>query len=322
MSSKATRIPNKARKEKSFHPTTDISDSRILLLSIGSWIKEIEKKGIKKDALGLVVQDWLQRGLGSKPHIRTKIKYERAAYSSFDDIPKFVIRQDTKALKYHYGKHHIKITVDGKPVVDENVSEYAVNICETYYTSNDFSADFCLVYLLSKLETMRSINYHMAVPPMIYDKFFSIGYRIEGFSNPMNHFLPHYFSLNRVDRKFGSLGNFFESDQLPEGYMVVNPPYTEMILEDAVKKCLSSYIDIRIVFVGPEWPDSKFHKKLSGYNSFLIQNAAFYQAYTNQIVPTKDTRVWLIDSPDMPEQEYNDWYLSVEEIIDDWKRLM
>jgi hypothetical protein len=73
-----------------------------------------------------------------------------------------------------------------------------------------------------------------------------------------------YCSLMPIDKKFGSIGNFY--DQNFDGkFAVVNPPFVEKYLETAAQKCIeevNKHKKCKFVFYGPNWTDAEFYKMM------------------------------------------------------------
>jgi hypothetical protein len=108
-----------------------------------------------------------------------------------------------------------------------------------------------------------------AIPLREYERMVGEGATIEGFASSFNSQIVNvspelkYCSLMECDKKFGSLGNFF--DQNFEGKtVIVNPPFIEDILEKAARKCLEELEahPCKFIFYGPAWTDSPFYELL------------------------------------------------------------
>lgn len=80
---------------------------------------------------------------------------------------------------------------------------------------------------------------------------------IECFASPLNNNFPVFHSLFLdVDEKFGSLGDFLnpENHSLSSGFYIINPPYTDSILQITSKKVIDSLEKIPNFSAILSWP--------------------------------------------------------------------
>jgi hypothetical protein len=102
------------------------------------------------------------------------------------------------------------------------------------------------------------LSFHCAAPPSLFAYLEdTLGVTVECFSSPFNCTLPHFYSaFPDTDGPFGSLGSFFDCDDL-SGVCEVGPPYTVEVMDSAVSRCVTLLSKCHdplsfIVFV-PDW---------------------------------------------------------------------
>lgn len=167
------------------------------------------------------------------------------------------------------------------------IPSYRYDILKRFGTDNEILE--CAVEYGSLLPKSQQ----WAVPLEEYKKFVEQGATIEGFASPFNSQIIRispdlkYCSLLEYDKKFGSLGNFFNQDFVDKT-VIVNPPFIEDILEKASHKCISELDKhkSKFIFYGPSWSDSKFYKLLSESKyktsqTTLYKNTYYYEDLLN-----------------------------------------
>lgn len=101
---------------------------------------------------------------------------------------------------------------------------------------------------------------------------------IECFSSPLNNNFPVFYSLFLdTDEKFGSLGDFLTpKDRLPSsGFYIINPPYTDNILDAAAEKVLLSLEKVpnfSAILSWPHWLLENKVKRRDGRNCVTHDN--------------------------------------------------
>lgn len=86
---------------------------------------------------------------------------------------------------------------------------------------------------------------------------------IEGFATPIHSQLAklgrEYCSIFDIDKKFGSLGSFFDLKQKDDMRIVVNPPFIESIIDKTEKKIVEFISGKKCLFIVllPTWTDMK-----------------------------------------------------------------
>jgi len=148
-----------------------------------------------------------------------------------------------------------------------------------------------VLIMLLKYSSMLSAGQQWSAPQSFFDYIYS-NYEVkyEGFASPLNSRLmlkpgAKFCSLfSEVDNIFGSIGNFFDVDEYnDEGKnWLVNPPFIESILEQASLKSIKLAKNGLVIFIMPNWTNSKCYQNLSRsnmliYKEYLHPNTYFYQ---------------------------------------------
>lgn len=112
---------------------------------------------------------------------------------------------------------------------------------------------FCLVFRYSYID---SGNQQLAVHKKIKDIFKFCGVDFELFGSGLNTWSTKYCSLfYDIEQYFGSKGNFFDID-INKGIYFCNPPYDNVIMENAAKKLISildNKKDVCFIVTIPIW---------------------------------------------------------------------
>lgn len=84
----------------------------------------------------------------------------------------------------------------------------------------------------------------------------------ELFASPLNAYFKKYYSLFKIDRQFGSLGNFFAapSGNFLEGCYQINPPFIDVLFSETSSRILD-YLDtadkngkdLTFIYIMPDW---------------------------------------------------------------------
>jgi hypothetical protein len=128
-----------------------------------------------------------------------------------------------------------------------------------------------------------------AIPIEVYKLFYKLGARIEGFASPINSrfydqtLFPDasFCSLFKIDKQFGSIGNFFslKAKQLSEKVFVLNPPFIPNIMINTAKFVIEKNIKAFIIL--PNWEDFDAIEMLKKvYNNYIILQKG-YHVYEN-----------------------------------------
>ena len=143
---------------------------------------------------------------------------------------------------------------------ETDIPKYRYDILKKFGSDEDI-LEVCLVY-----SRILFGSQHWAIPLDKFKEYVEQGASIEGFASPFNSQIMridkpglHYCSLMEIDKKFGSLGDFFDQD-FSNKFVVVNPPFIESVLKRAAEKCLSE--KGKFVFYGPNWTDAEFYTLL------------------------------------------------------------
>lgn len=103
-----------------------------------------------------------------------------------------------------------------------------------------------------------SQNMQLAAPPKIYEEYKTkYNITLEGFASPINHCFDRFCSaFPDVDKPYGSIGSFFETD-INEN-VVANPPFEEEVMEACIDKLFDAISNnhITAILIVPKWDDS------------------------------------------------------------------
>jgi hypothetical protein len=139
--------------------------------------------------------------------------------------------------------------------------------------------NFAVWKLLNTYSLLDALSYQWSLPPKTFELLITkCGLEAELFASPLNHHAAHYYSLFKIDKQFGSYGDFFESswtDFQKGGFYEANPPFIESIFIRAAELILSyleiarlQSIDLMFMFIMPDWLDSFAYRRLKA-SSFL-----------------------------------------------------
>jgi 16S rRNA G966 N2-methylase RsmD len=150
-----------------------------------------------------------------------------------------------------------------------------------------------VLLMLLRYDSCLSAGQQWSCPQSFFDDIYNnYNIRYEGFASPLNSRLmlkegTKFCSLfPDVDAIFGSIGDFFKTTENKN--WLVNPPFVESILERASLKSIElskgsdKNSEIVVIFVMPNWTDSKAYKNLNEskqmvYKEYLQANTYNYQ---------------------------------------------
>jgi hypothetical protein len=141
-----------------------------------------------------------------------------------------------------------KITIKKIRVTDSQIDRL-----KSLYTGKQFEKDKDMLLTMYDFIGMNTI--HLSVPPIFSG--------IELFGSPLNTH-NEYCSPFEIDKKFGSLGSFWEFFPERDTIYLCNPPFDEIIIRRMANRLiefLSSSIKLVIIVTIPVW-DSKSQKQM------------------------------------------------------------
>ena len=167
--------------------------------------------------------------------------------------------------------------------------------------------DDSIMMLLIHYGFIGSKNNHLSVPPSLIG-----GGVTELFGSPLNTCTPQYCSPLSVDKRFGSLGSFFDYQFRP-GVYLANPPFVADVMtamSETLLLCLDAVKNVTIYVVIPVWdvgatlrgvtyeawdilkesPYLKDHRLLDQFSY------PFYDYYNDQYIPVSDTHFILLSN--------------------------
>ncbi len=187
------------------------------------------------------------------------------------------------------------------------------------YTGSEETFESDCNELMSMYRFLGALNNHLSVPPFIFEK----GEWIELFGTPVNTVQPSFCSPFPLEKKFGSLGSFFEYD-LEEGKKYLcNPPFDEVIMENMANRLLTQLettANVDIIVIVPVWdPETQkkvgifcTDKEFSAYQilktcKFVVQETVldrqmyqFWDYYNEKYVPASSTHFIHLSTSQVP----------------------
>lgn len=92
---------------------------------------------------------------------------------------------------------------------------------------------------------------------------------IDCFASPFDNRLSRYCSMFEIDKKFGSLGNFFDMDisEFEDQVLYMYPPGIELILNKTIERMetILSNVKCTCLLIIPEWNDLIIKMKYNNY---------------------------------------------------------
>lgn len=154
---------------------------------------------------------------------------------------------------------------------------------------------------------------HWNIPLKFYKHIYEHeGVRLEGFSSPLNSQLTliaddvNFCSLfPDTDEVFGSIGSFFDLDYEPES-ISFNPPYTEYIINEGIKKTLT-WKNTKVIYNLPHWTNMEGYDRLNDLDVPLMSYGPgeFYYESEGKKIMFKGSHYMYALRTDNPEQVFN-----------------
>lgn len=180
-----------------------------------------------------------------------------------------------------------------------------------------------IMILLLRYGFMGTKNNHLSVPPSLIGPGM-----VELFGSPLNTCCEKYCSPFDVDKRFGSLGSFFDYE-FCSGTYLANPPFIEDVMIEMSQRILWALRDVENVTVYitiPVWDEEAVVRGLtyvawdllkdSPYlkeHKFLDQfSYPFFDYYNNKYIPVSDVHFIALSNRDdykpMVSQIAEKWY--------------
>lgn len=144
--------------------------------------------------------------------------------------------------------------------------------------------------MILRYGSMLSGGNQWSIPQSFADYIYNnYNIRYEGFASPLNSRLmlkpeTKFCSLfSDTDSIFGSIGDFFKiNESKMERNWIINPPFVESILEEASLKSIELARNGLVIFVMPNWVNSKCYvnlnkSKMMVYKEYLHPNTYYFQ---------------------------------------------
>lgn len=246
---------------------------RFLRKSFGRWYFE----GIRS---GKIVKFIPQEDIVDKQdlmYIFKKVNREYVTYKPFHF--KFDLNykhMEEKSLKVQ------KINTEDKKIIFQiDKYKYTISLIQygrlrDLYLGPPGYLDESIMILLIYYGFIGSKNNHLSIPPSLIS-----GKTIELFGSPLNTCALHYCSPLDIDRRFGSLGSFFNF-KFKEGTYLANPPFVEGIMTEMANilyKALNSILNLTIYVVIPVWNEGAILRGVTFKAWELLQTSPFLNDY-------------------------------------------
>lgn len=215
--------------------------------------------------------------------------------------------------------------------MSQTISRKQYENAKRLYASDPAVMDASIMILLSRYEACGTTNNHSSTPPQIVAY---TGAKTELFGSPFNTCTKQYCSpFHDIEKDFGSLGSFFDFE-IQTGIYMMNPPYDEEFMQEAMLKVLGSLKsrkEITIIVVLPVWDakSQETHKgkvfttkkfqaletaEKSGFvrsQTMLTYNKhKFYDYYHGKLFSVADAHLLVLSNT-----RYN---LTAQQIADEW----
>ena len=202
---------------------------------------------------------------------------------------------ETKTMTFHIDKYNYSISL------------IQYGRLRDLYLGPPGYLDDSIMMLLLRYGFIGSKNNHLSVPPPLIR-----GGMIELFGSPLNTCSSHYCSPLAVDKRFGSLGSFFNHKFRPGNYLA-NPPFVADVMTSMSKKLLLGLEEVKnltIYVVIPVWDEGATLRGLT-YEAWDILKESpylrdhrlldqfsypFYDYYNDQYIPVSDTHFILLSN--------------------------
>ncbi len=184
------------------------------------------------------------------------------------------------------------------------------------YIKNNGGIDEHFYFYRNKLLALYNLiganNMHLSIPPIFKG--------IELFGSPLNTHNDKYCSPFSIEKKFGSLGSFWEYCFNQNGIYLCNPPFDESIIHRMCVKLLedlkNTEYNVVVIITIPVWDTASQSKlkiknyglKFKGYEclvntSFLRERDIldknkypYYNYYTDKLVPASYTHLLILSN--------------------------
>ena len=148
----------------------------------------------------------------------------------------------------------LSLQINNSPVPKQKCSN---DIRERLRNKDPNAADRVLL-IYTNFIRYTSQGMQLAVPPKVYEEYkTTYNITLEGFASPINHYFDRFCSaFPDVDKPYGSIGSFFDTD-IKEN-VVANPPFEEEVMEACIDKLFEAISNnhITAILIVPRWDDS------------------------------------------------------------------
>lgn len=177
----------------------------------------------------------------------------------------------------------------------KNIQTFEFNPERKKYLMKKHSLEIDFIILVIRYACLLPRGQQWTVPMHIFYKIHEkINITLEAFASPFNSlglmFNVPYCSLFDIDKKYGSVGNFFKYRIKESDKIFINPPFVLDILNSM------AILDVpnAIIFT-PEWKDAKFYKFLRNkpYHDVLKPGQYYYETSDGKIIKSKfASHIW------------------------------
>nr|QBK92298.1 MAG: phosphorylated CTD interacting factor 1 WW domain protein [Pithovirus LCPAC304] len=165
----------------------------------------------------------------------------------------------------------------------------------------------CIMIMQLRYGFIGTKNNHLSVPPSLIRPT-----TIELFGSPLNTCCDRYCSPFSIDKRFGSMGSFFDYT-FQSGTYLANPPFIEDVMTEMSQKlvtALDTVTNVTIYVILPMWDEEAVARGLT-YDAWnLLKDSdylkdhhilgqfayPFYDYYDNKYIPVSDVHLILLSN--------------------------
>tara|TARA_R110001599_G_scaffold2762_4_gene15064 strand:- start:15354 stop:16598 length:1245 start_codon:yes stop_codon:yes gene_type:complete len=276
--------------------------------------------------------------INSNPMTENQIKpshlFSSSKYSNNYSVREILRKNSSSSIDIQIVGHEYLITYNS---ITSEHKKYMINVKQYRHLLNSYVGERNLFHnritiMISRYYACGGLRNHFSVPPEVIDY---TGAQTELFGSPFNTHLDQFCSpFHDVEFYFGSMGSFFDFE-MKTGTYILNPPYDEELIEDAMVKVISALEtnqEITVICVIPMWDiesqeiykggahserDFECIKRMT--NSSFCQSNTILSYTTHKFYDYYETKNIYISDVHLIIMTNTRYHLSATEISNRWK---